>query len=162
MRVLIQEISNQLLEIQEAKIWLGENFSKKLAMVDETEVFTRPLPNLHSIAEIISHLTIWRKETILKINNGKGSLIDNGEESWLTNDLLIEIGWKKILKEYKDSLLEVIALLENREDSFLVQKYYDNDFKGWHEYRFVLNGMLHHDIYHLGQLGIIIKLLKLN
>ncbi|WP_257670331.1 hypothetical protein [Parapedobacter tibetensis] len=28
------------------------------------------------------------------------------------------------------------------------------------EYRFVIHGMFHHDIYHLGQLGIIIKLLK--
>lgn len=56
MRILIQEIVNQLLAIQEAKTWIGENFSKKLDMVDETEVFTRPLPDLHSIAEIISHL----------------------------------------------------------------------------------------------------------
>jgi hypothetical protein len=74
LRILIQEIVKQFREIQEGNIWIGENFSKKLDMVDETEVFTRPLPDLHSIAEIISHLTTWRKETILKIKTGKGSL----------------------------------------------------------------------------------------
>ncbi|WP_067035439.1 DinB family protein [Allomuricauda sp. CP2A] len=162
MRVLNQEIIRQLQEIQEAKIWIGESFSKKLDMVDETEVFTRPLPELHSIAEIISHLTTWRKETILKIKTGKGSLTDNSKENWLTNDILIEVGWSEILKQYKDTLLELITILENKEDHFLAEKYYDNDFNGMYEYRFVLNGMLHHDIYHLGQLGIIIKLLKLN
>ncbi len=160
MRILIQEIISQLLEIQEAKTWVGENFSKKLAMVDETEVFTRPLPNLHSIAEIISHLTIWRKETILKIKTGRGALTDDSKENWLTNDILIEVGWREILKQYRDTLVEIISLLENKEDTFLVEKYYDNDFKGMYEYRFLLNGMLHHDVYHLGQLGIIIKLLK--
>jgi hypothetical protein len=162
LRVLNQEIIRQLQEIQEAKIWIGESFSKKLDMVDETEVFTRPLPELHSIAEIISHLTTWRKETILKIKTGKGSLTDNSKENWLTNDILIEVGWSEILKQYKDTLLELITILENKEDHFLAEKYYDNDFNGMYEYRFVLNGMLHHDIYHLGQLGIIIKLLKLN
>ncbi len=160
MRILIQEIVNQLLAIQEAKTWIGENFSKKLDMVDETEVFTRPLPDLHSIAEIISHLTTWRKETILKIKTGKGSLTDDSEENWLTNDILIKLGWNNILQQYRNSLLELLSLLEKKEDSFLVEKYYDTDFKGMYEYRFVLNGMLHHDIYHLGQLGIIIKFLN--
>lgn len=161
MRVLIQEIIRQLQEIQEAKIWIGESFTKKLNMVDETEVFTRPLPDLHSIAEIISHLTTWRKETILKIRTGKGSLTDNSKENWLTNDILIEVGWSEILKQYKYTLLELITILENKEDHFLAEKYYDNDYNGMYDYRFVLNGILHHDIYHLGQLGIIIKL-KLN
>ncbi|WP_255420549.1 hypothetical protein [Aquimarina sp. AD10] len=40
------------------------------------------------------------------------------------------------------------------------KEYYDTDFKGNYEYSFLLNGMLHHDIYHLGQLGLIIKYLK--
>jgi len=40
--------------------------------------------------------------------------------------------------------------------------YYDTDFKGNFEYGFVINGILHLDIYHLGQLGIIIKYLKKN
>lgn len=161
MSVLIQEIIRQLREIQEEKIWIGESFAKKLDMVDESDVFTKPLPDLHSIAEVISHLTTWRKETILKIRTGKGSLTDDSEENWLTNDILIGVGWREILKQYKDTLFELISILEDKDDHFLAQKYYDNDFDGMYEYRFVLNGMLHHDIYHLGQLGIIVKFLKL-
>ena len=160
MRDLVEELIAQLREIQGERIWIGENFTKKLANVDEGEVFIRPLPDLHSVAEIISHLTTWRKETILKIKTGEGSLTDDCEENWHSNDVLIRIGWKKILDDYKNTLAELIALIEKKEDSFLREKYYDTDFKGHYDYRFVLNGMLHHDIYHLGQLGIIIKLLK--
>ncbi len=139
---------------------MGANFSQKLDTIIENEAFLRPIPNLHSVAEIISHLTIWREETILKIETGKGNLTDDSEENWLTNDKLKEIGWNEIKARYQDSLSRMIKLLQPKDDSFLNEKYYDTDFKGYYPYQFVIHGMLHHDIYHLGQLGIIIKFLK--
>ena len=69
---------------------------------------------------------------------------------------------KNIKSEYDKTLSELIELLKGKEDEFLDEQYYDTDFKGNFKYRFVINGMLHHDIYHLGQLGIIIKHLKEN
>ena len=70
------------------------------------------------------------------------------------------MGWDSIKSEYNRTLSELIDLLKSKDDEFLNELYYDTDFKGNYEYRFVINGMLHHDIYHLGQLGIIIKYLK--
>jgi hypothetical protein len=52
------------------------------------------------------------------------------------------------------------GLLRTKVDDFLLEKYYDTDFKGYYPYKFVVHGMLHHDVYHLGQLGLIIKFLK--
>jgi hypothetical protein len=115
---------------------------------------------MHSVAEIIFHLTVWRKDAVLKIRTGKGSITDDSEQNWLPNDKLREIGWDKIKSDYRSSLSELIELLRAREDGFLKEKYYDPDFKGYYEYEFVVHGMLHHDIYHLGQLGIVIKFLK--
>ena len=69
-------------------------------------------------------------------------------------------GWARIKSDYDSSLSELIELLKRKDDVFLNDKYYDTDFKGEYEYSFLLNGMLHHDIYHLGQLGIIIKFLN--
>ncbi|MEM6841784.1 MAG: DinB family protein [Bacteroidota bacterium] len=158
--VSIESIILQLKNIQEGKNWMGANFDKKLVSISEEEAFVRPIPNLHSVAEIISHLTVWRKETILKIETGTGKLTDDSEENWLPNYKLKEIGWDKIKSEYRNSLLQMIKLLQTKDDSFLNEHYYDTDFKGDYPYRFVIHGMLHHDIYHLGQLGIIIKFLK--
>lgn len=160
MQVLIQELINQLQEVQNQNLWMGQNYAKKLHNIDEDNAFIRPLPNLHSVAEILSHLTIWRKETLLKIKTGKGSITEDSEENWLPNERLIKSGWNEIRKQYQNSLKEIIDFLDDKDDGFLKEKYYDTDFKDYYEYRFVLNGMLHHDIYHLGQLGIIIKFLK--
>ncbi len=160
MKYQIESIIKQYKEVQNGKLWIGSTFTSKLNQVDENCVFTRPINGLHSIAEIISHLTLWRKETILKIQTGKGSKTDDCEENWLTNDKLEIWGWKYIKSEYDKTLLELIDLLTTKEDEFLDEQYYDTDFKGYYNYDFVIRGMLHHDIYHLGQLGIIIKYLK--
>lgn len=160
MNLLIQNIIGQLKEVQTGKIWIGGSFESKLDQLNETQVFKRPYENVHSVAEILSHLTLWRMETILKIKTGKGSRTDDCEENWLTNDQLETMGWDKLKSDYDNSLTVLIDLIKDKNDDFLNQEYYDTDFKGDYPYSFVLNGMLHHDIYHLGQLGLIIKLLK--
>jgi len=160
MNHLIENIIQQLLEIQNGKLWMGSNYTRQLSKIDEQNAFIRPIENLHSVAEIISHLTLWRKETILKIKIGKGSKTDDCEENWLNNEKLKIKGWEKIKLEYDNSLTELIALLKEKDDTFLRELYYDTDFKGDYPYSFVLHGILHHDIYHLGQIGIIIKYLK--
>ena len=159
MKAIIHHIIEQLVEIHEGKPWIGSSYERKLKGIDESLVFVRPIKGLHSIAEIFSHLTFWRKEAILKIKSGKGSKTDDCEENWLSNKQLKAKGWAEINAEYHDSLSELIGLLREKDDSFLEETYYDTDFKGVYNYSFLVNGMLHHDLYHLGQLGIIIKYL---
>lgn len=156
----ITHIIKQLIDIQNGKIWIGSSYKSKLNTIDESKVFERPMVDMHSIAEIISHLTLWRQEAILKIQTGKGSKTDDCEENWLPNEKLKTIGWSSIKSAYENSLTQLIDLLKHKNDDFLEQEYYDTDFKGNYTYSFLLNGMLHHDIYHLGQLGIIIKYLR--
>ena len=160
MKVLIEYVINQLQENQDGKVWVGSTYNSKLKKIDEENAFIRPADDLHSVAEIISHLTTWQKETILKIKTGKGSLTDDSEENWYSNEELKKKTWITILSEYQTSLSEIIALLKTKEDPFLQEEYYDPDFKGNYAYSFIINGMLHHNLYHLGQIGIIIKYLK--
>jgi len=160
MNTIIKHIIKQLVDIQNGKLWIGSSYTSKLKKIESSSVFERPIKDLHSIAEIMSHVTLWRKEAILKIETGKGSKTDDCEENWMTNDKLKKIGWTMIKSEYDKSLSELIELLQEKDDEFLDEKYYDTDFKGDYKYSFLIDGMLHHDIYHLGQLGIIVKYLK--
>lgn len=162
MSVKIEYILTQLENIQTGKVWMGPTYDSTLKNINEDNAFIRPLPELHSVAEIISHLTTWQKETILKIKTGEGSLTDESEENWYSNEKLKERKWSVLLSEYKASLTTIIFILKSKEDSFLEKQYYDTDFKGNYPYSFVINGMLHHNLYHLGQLGIVVKYLKLS
>lgn len=160
MNIILKHIIEQLKAIQNGRVWMGPNFARQLGKINESNAFTRPLPDMHSVAEILSHLTTWQKETIIKINTGAGSLTDDCEENWYTNETLKTKGWDSILKEYQESMTMLIELLATKEDRFLEEQYYDPDFKGDFPCAFVINGMLHHSIYHLGQLGLILKFLN--
>jgi len=160
MNILMNHIIKQLKEIQEGKIWIGENFNKKLKNLTSEIAFTRPISTLHSVAEIVSHLTVWRQETILKINTGEGSITDDLEANWYEVQQLKKIGWNQLITDFNKSSTELIQLLKTKDDSFLEQIYFDTDYKKNYPYSFVIEGMLHHDIYHLGQIGILLKLIQ--
>ena len=156
----INSIIRQLREVHDGLIWAGTSYNKRLSELHENELFVRPLPAVHSIAEIIAHIISWRKDTIIKLKTGRGQLTDEQPENWKSNDELKSIGWNKLGEENNSTLSELFELLQDKDDTFLNELYYDPEFKGNYPYSFVLEGMLHHDIYHLGQIGLVIKLLK--
>lgn len=156
----INSIIRQLREVHDGLIWAGTSYNKRLSELNENKLFVRPLPSVHSIAEIIAHIVSWRKDTILKLKTGRGQLTDEQPENWKSNEELKIIGWEKIREEDNNTLRELFQLLQDKDDTFLNELYYDPEFKGNYPYSFVLEGMLHHDIYHLGQIGLVIKLLK--
>ena len=159
-RVRLQQLVAQLNTIQSGRPWIGQTYQGVWDGLPEASFFVRPLPQLHSVAELLSHLTLWRQETILKIKTGTGSKTCEDPENWRDNHFLRQKGWAVLRAEYDDSLDTIVALLSERDDSFLDQLYYDTDFKGRFPYSFVLEGMLHHDLYHLGQLGSVCRLLR--
>ncbi|WP_353127670.1 DinB family protein [Parapedobacter pyrenivorans] len=153
---LIQNIIAQLLDVQEKENWLDENFKKKMESVGEDKVFQRPLPALHSIAELISHVLVWRIESIRKLEGMDANLTVDSPENWRTNDQLKEIGWPNLQKEFYQSIYTLIELLSDKDDTFLEKNYRDE-----YSFKYLIEGLIHHDLYHLGQLGITIKFLNL-
>ncbi|WP_314058012.1 hypothetical protein [Empedobacter brevis] len=55
---LINNFVQQLKNNNEGSSWLDENFSKKLENVTEKNAFIRPLPEIHSVAELAAHILI--------------------------------------------------------------------------------------------------------
>jgi len=157
MNVLVKNYISQFEEIQNGQPWVGNSYRNILKNINDSNGFIRPLKEMHSIAEILSHCTMWRNEATLKIERGFGTKTDDSIDNWLSNTLLQNKGWKIIYHNYKSSIEKFIETLSYKEDAFLMTTYYDIDFKKECQYKFLIDGMLHHDLYHLGQLGLIKK-----
>ncbi len=153
---LIKNIVAQFQDIQEQELWLDENFKKKIDTLPERLAFERPLPELHSVAELISHILVWRKESILKLKGQHSNLTMESPENWATNDVLKKKGWEKIKSDFYQSQKDIIKLIENETDDFLERKYLDG-----YKFKYLIEGLIHHDLYHLGQIGIVIKFLNM-
>jgi uncharacterized damage-inducible protein DinB len=156
---VISNLIVQLQEVQSGKTWLGVNYEKKLASLGKDDYYEKQ-NDAHSIAEILSHLTAWRSDAILKITTGKGSLTDDDPSNWRSNEELRNMGCENILSAYRSTLSDFIEILKDKPDEFLEELYFDADYKGYYPYSFALYGILHHDIYHLGQIAMLIKLIE--
>lgn len=161
MKGLITAIIDQMEQIHQGKGWIGVNFENKVQGLSDIDFFAQ-VKGMHSIAEIISHLTTWRVETILKIKTGEGSITDDDPRNWKSNEDLRKVGKDEILRKHAESLSKLLGLLKEKNDDFLNEIYYDTDFKSNYRYDFLIQGMLQHDIYHLGQIALLIKCLKSN
>lgn len=155
---LINNVVHQLKDNQDGNNWLDENFKKKLEKVNEENAFVRPIPEIHSIAELVAHILIWRVEGIKKLQGMKSNITMNSPENWRANDELKKIGWKKLKNDLFNAQTELVELIENESDNYLE----NNDYVPGYSYKYLIDGLIHHDIYHLGQIGITLKLLNRN
>jgi uncharacterized damage-inducible protein DinB len=154
-QILIKDIIRQLTEIQDGSLWFDQCFKEKLSLLTETEAFTRPIPQVHSVAEHISHILAWREECLLRFRGERTDLM-NSPEDWKNNDALRETSWEKIKTQFYASTEALIKALENKDDSYLEIKFAEETYNN----HYLIEGIIQHDIYHLGQIGITIKLMN--
>lgn len=64
--------------------------------------------------------------------------------------------WKKGLTEFKAIHKEIIELLNEKDDAFLKEIV---DYRKYN-FRCLLNGLIQHNIYHIGQVAYVKKLLE--
>jgi len=157
MNTLINEHIRHLNELTRGDAWLDESFKKKLRPVDESNAFLRPMPDLHSVAELISHMTEWKNSVLSILKGGRRTLTMKSPENWRTNDQLRSVGWNDLQQRFFDIQDELIAFLQTVDDHHLLKPVSEESG----DYNKMLTGIIDHDVYHLGQLGITIKYLKM-
>lgn len=156
-RVLINNLIRQLNEIQDGSLWFDQCFKNKIDNLSDDEALRRPLPQIHSVAEHISHMLEWRKECVRRFKGLKTELM-NSPDDWKGNIELSAFGWTNLKNALYNSRLELIELFRNQEDTYLENKFLDTEYN----FHYLIEGIIQHDLYHLGQMGITIKLLNEN
>ncbi len=154
-QVLIKNIVRQLHEIQEGSLWFDQCFKDKIDGLSDSEALTSPIPQVHSVAEHVSHMLEWRKECMIRFKGLRTELM-NSPDDWKDNTALRKIGWTDLKNTFYNSQSELIRLMESQDDTYLETKFLDTVYN----FHYLIEGIIHHDLYHLGQIGVTIKLLK--
>ena len=153
---MLEHYIRQLEEIYQGEPWYGESLLDKLDALEPEEVFITPAPNLHSIAQIVAHMLVWRKVLVehLKGNKKFKPELDSADD-WNSATQLKAKGWEKLLAELAKNHQEMIQLLAAQPEEWL-----ERPFKEDHNYRYLLEGIIHHEVYHIGQIGLLIAFQK--
>ena len=126
--------------------WLGPSVKESLKDVDAAHAMKR-LANTHSVIELVAHMTSWRKYVINRIQ-GNNSFTVTDEMNFPKRE-----DWTNVLKELDDTQDELLALIADfsvYKLSELVPVSEQN-----YTYNTLLNGIIHHDVYHVGQIMLI-------
>ncbi len=151
----IQSLIRRIETVNSGEPWFGRSVFSILEEVDLKKVNIKPGNTEHSLAELLYHMITWADFTLKRIEKDKIHDLAAAEElDWRTIDPKIHT-WKKGVAEFKAIHKKIIALLEKKDDDFLGEIV---DYRKYN-FRFLVNGMIEHAIYHLGQVAYVKKLL---
>ncbi len=147
----IENVLDQLRRIYEGDAWHGPALRELLADVTAEQAAARPLPGAHSIWELVLHLAAWnnvfrrRLEGVALDEPEEGDFPPAGEpnaEAW-------ERAQEKLYRAHERLIESVSNLPEARLEETVPGKDYS--------FRFMLAGIIRHDVYHSGQVAILRK-----
>jgi uncharacterized damage-inducible protein DinB len=146
----------QLEQLYHGGSWQGESFMGKLRDVDEAIAFTAPLRGVHSIAEIIWHCIYWRTVLIKRLD-GNDRYRDETVDTlnFLPLEVLKTKGWDALKRELEETQTVLIGILNAYNDNFLKKEY-----QSGYTYNHHVEGIIQHDVYHLGQIGFLKRILS--
>jgi uncharacterized damage-inducible protein DinB len=132
----------------EKDAWHGPSVKEAIKGVTQ-EQSLHHFPNTHSIIELVTHMTAWRIY-VKKRLQGDGDYEISDEMNFpKTKD------WKKAVEDLNNSQQQLLKAL----DSFSEEKLSDLVSHPSAKFTFytLLHGIIHHDVYHVGQIKLIAK-----
>lgn len=152
----VQSIRKNLEDILNGTPWFGRPVYSILNEIHPVNVYTKPGGNSHSLIELLYHINTWAEFAVKRLEKEIETDMPAFDElDWRLIDPHTHT-WTNALEQFKTAHDRILEILKNKDDSFLKDKV---DYRNY-DFRFLLNGLIQHDIYHLAQIAYVRKLLS--
>jgi uncharacterized damage-inducible protein DinB len=149
-------IAEQLKNAYQGEPWFGRSIKEILSEIDIAIVFEKP-KGQHSILELLWHVITWKEFTLSRLRNDNGKSVQYFEKNdWRQLGHSDKTLWQQGLQEFSKLHNELIEVIQQQKDEILSQRVSDKNY----DFRKLLYGVKEHDIYHLGQIAYIKKMLQ--
>jgi len=144
----IQNIKNILKGTFGKKAWHGPTIKEVLEGIT-SEQATNSIGNSHTIIELLAHMTAWRIFVVKKLEGDQDYKVTEDLNFPVVSDLQKTIAG---LEESQVRLLDALAQFpESQLHEIVPHSSYNYSFYT------LLHGIVHHDLYHLGQIALLKK-----
>ncbi len=149
-----KRIADQLDRMAHGGAWHGPAVLEGLDGVAAADAAARPIPEAHSIWEIVLHMTAWAGEVARRLSENARPL--SAEADWPEPPPVSEAAWSEAKAELGNAHRALrIAIREfppNRLDEGVVA-----GENGVNSFYVMLHGLAQHDAYHTGQIAMLKK-----
>ncbi|HKO82235.1 MAG TPA: DinB family protein [Chitinophagaceae bacterium] len=151
----IQSIIRNMENTLDGEPWYGRPVYAILREVDSSIAYKKPSSGSHSLIDLLYHMLTWAEFTLKRVEKDKIKDLDAFEKlDWREIDPKIH-DWDEALAAFIATHQQIIAILQTKDDAFLNEPV---DYRQYN-FRYLLNGLIQHNIYHLGQIVYLKKLL---
>ena len=142
--------------------WHGSSRAALLADVTVDEARRRPAPAVHSIGELVLHMTAWTREVTRRLQGGNAANPEMGDWPALPG-IFDERTWRAALAALDNAHVALRDTVRALDASRLTTRVGDerNAALGTGvTLAQTINGLVQHDAYHSGQVAVVKKLLR--
>ena len=151
-------ITDELGRAHDGDPWHGSSVRTLLDRVSAAQAASRPVPNAHSIWELVLHMTSWRREVSRRLRSGMADEPEAGDWPPVTD--VGDAAWRRALAALDDAHEELVRAVRDfpagRLDE-LVGDRRDRAMGTGVSYYVTLHGIAQHDAYHAGQISLLRK-----
>ncbi|HWX40682.1 MAG TPA: DinB family protein [Blastocatellia bacterium] len=145
-------IGDQLRRSFEGAAWHGPSLEEVLAGVTAEKAAAHPIPGVHSIWEIVLHITTW-EDIVRRRLEGEDFDDPPPEIDWKAAVNDDEHSWQAALDGLKSANLALRDAISRIDDSRLKEIIPRKNYSVY----YMLHGVIQHDLYHGGQIAILKK-----
>jgi len=154
----VDRIVARLQRLHAGDAWHGSSVRDVLHGIDAQRAAARPLPQAHTIWEILLHMTAWLDEVRERLGGGTPGLPRAGD--WPAVSDTSAAAWQRALDSHAVAHAALLAMLERFDASQLprtVGGERERESGTGVSYEVMLHGLAEHEAYHSGQIGILKK-----
>jgi uncharacterized damage-inducible protein DinB len=153
MRNKVQLLAKQFHDVYDGAPWYGDSARSKLATLDPA-LATLVIADLgRSVSQVVAHLTAYQRFAIARLRDSTEFAVPlNSTVDW--PELRDVMNWEEVYQAFTETQQELHALILDNDDEMLNKQVPGKDY----DFQFLLDGIVQHAAYHLGQIGILLRL----
>jgi uncharacterized damage-inducible protein DinB len=154
-----KRIADQLQRAYAGPAWHGPSLREVLSGVTAAQALAQPIPNVHSIWQLVLHIAAWMDAVRERIEHGP--VREPAEGDWPEIADTSEAGWQatlELLAQRHQALLNVLANLTDEQLKQRLGTEHDPPSASGYSAYYNLHGVIQHNLYHAGQIVLLKKL----
>lgn len=144
----VERIVDQLKRAFEGEAWHGPSVMEIIEGITPGQAAAQPIAGAHSIWELVLHIAAWEHAIVRRLSGDRAEL--PMEENWPTVTATDEEAWERTRHMLTQGHLELRSAVAGLDDSRLDQPI----IEGMSSVYVQLHGVIHHDLYHAGQMAL--------
>lgn len=148
-------INSQLKRAYHGEAWHGPSLRELLDGVTAEQAVARPIPNTHSIWELVNHIVAWEQIARRRLE-GEAMIEVPDDVNFPPVTDASEAAWQAALQSLEASNRSLRESIKRIDDAKLEENVPETGYSNY----FLLHGVIQHDLYHAGQIALLKKAIQ--